>query len=58
MPPALPCPGPPEPPYAPLGRPGPRWAQGPPGPFGRRDKCLPVLAAKAEVGIEGASPKP
>ena len=42
-----------------LTRPGPPWAPlNLPGPFGRRDQCLPVLAAKAEVGIEGASPKP
>ena len=45
---------------------GPRWPPPflaplgplPSLPFCRRDKCLPVLAAKAEVGIEGASPKP
>ena len=62
---ALPVPsGPSGPPWAPLGPPPPGppgpppfWAPCP-GPFGSRDKCLPVLAAKAEVGIEGASPKP
>ena len=48
--------------WPPYGPPWPLWPW-PPRPalaalFGGGDKCLPVLAAKAEVGIEGASPKP
>ena len=60
--------GPSGPPWPPLAAPGPPWPPtwpplappGPPWPALARHKkeCMPVLAAKAEVGIEGASPKP
>ena len=52
---------PPWPPLAPWPPPGPPLAPpGPPWPAlaGHKKECIPVLAAKAEVGIEGASSKP
>ena len=42
------------PPGPPLAPPGPPW----PALAGHKKECIPVLAAKAEVGIEGASSKP
>ena len=55
-----PRPPPPLPPS--LAPPAPGFSSGPGRPLRSlpfsAEKCLPVLAAKAEVGIEGASPKP
>ena len=64
--PPLAPPGPPWPPLAPLAPPGPPWPHGRPWPplapcsrcpFSAEETSA-CLAAKAEVGIEGASPKP
>ena len=41
---------PPGPPWPPLAPPGPPW----PALALHKKECMPVLAAKAEVGIEGA----